>query len=216
MPYPWWWNGGTISTNLEVIWEMSGKISLAPAPRVEWAFETSDCSMVRSYSCLLSRQRISRHPATSLQCSDPFFTDVEHRMKPIELLGIIASFASVASLIFAAFIYHRQQVSKAKEQSNVNVLRERLHNIENNLNATVMYLQLLIRQADDQETPVRELQNMARGVRAGLVSAIADAKAMGLALSDWQYGELLRSKIVHLADEVKQKAAADKTPERDA
>ncbi len=27
MPFPWWWNGGTISLNLGFIWGMSGNMT---------------------------------------------------------------------------------------------------------------------------------------------------------------------------------------------
>ena len=112
-------------------------------------------------------------------------------MSGLEIFSIIASFASIASLVFAGFVYHREKLRQAREEGTIDVFRERLRGIANNLNATAQYLQHLIRRADDTEAPARELQNMARGVRSGLLSALMDAQQMTIVLEKWEVGARL-------------------------
>jgi hypothetical protein len=90
------------------------------------------------------------------------------------------------------------------------MLRVRLGTIANNLSVTSAYLQNLIRQADDQETPVRELQNMARGVRVGLLGTLIDARSMEATVSEWKIGQLLKSHAVAREQEPESLDASQK------
>jgi len=114
-------------------------------------------------------------------------------MNALEIFGILASAASIASLLFAGFVYHREKIHRINEASNIHISRVRLKAIANSLSTTANYLQYLIRQADDPDMPVREFQNMARGVRAGLLTALVEAQDMKLTLDQWKIGEFLGS-----------------------
>lgn len=111
----------------------------------------------------------------------------------VNLFNLIASGASIISLMFAAWIYHKEQINKAREEVKVAVLKERLENNENQLRLTANYLQMLIRRADDINAPVPELQNMARGVRSSLMASIMKTESIRNNLSDWEFGKLLKS-----------------------
>ena len=114
-------------------------------------------------------------------------------MNFLEWLGIIASIASIISLLFAAWLYHKEQLSKVRESSNIKVLKERLKSNNSILRSTLLNLQILIRQADDPNTPVRELQNMARQVRANLAALAIDEEQFQNMLNDWKIGKYLES-----------------------
>lgn len=125
-------------------------------------------------------------------------------IKGIDLFNVVASLASIVSLIFAAWIYHKEQLNKAREEVKVAVLKERLENNENQLRLTANYLQLLIRRADDINAPVPELQNMARGVRSSLMASIMKTESITRNLSDWKFGKILKSGTTKLKKKVKK------------
>jgi hypothetical protein len=133
-------------------------------------------------------------------------------MTALNLFDWIASLASIVSLAFAAFVYHRDKLRETKEQANVEMLKTRLGTIANNLSVTSAYLQTLIRQADDDQTPVRELQNMARGVRAGVLGTLMDARSMEATVSEWKIGHLLKSRAVALEQESEPLDDSDREP----
>jgi len=111
----------------------------------------------------------------------------------MDIFNLIAGSASIASLILAAYLWHKRKVSRVAEKGNVSILIERLNNISTSLRAAATTTQALIRRADDHQVPVPELQNIARAVRTDLYGALLQASATKTTLLDWRFGELLVS-----------------------
>lgn len=111
----------------------------------------------------------------------------------MDKFNVVAGIASIMSLILAAYLWHKQRMSKVVEKGNVSILIERLNNIKVSLQSAATTNQVLIRRADDKQVPVEELQNIARAVRANLYGALLQASATKSNLQEWRFGELLGS-----------------------
>jgi hypothetical protein len=109
------------------------------------------------------------------------------------LFDIIAGTASIVSLVFAAYQYHKAKLFETVEKGNNNTLKERLKNIEVTLKTAATTNQLLIRRADENSVTKEELQNLARATRAQLFGAIVETDDMKSKLVEWNYGHLLKS-----------------------
>jgi hypothetical protein len=117
----------------------------------------------------------------------------------LDLFNTIAGAASIISLGFAAFIYYRQRLTEAREEGSLRLLQERMRHVEISLRATGTTLQILIRRADSQDTPVIELQNIARAVRSHLFGALQETSDLQRAMVDWKFGQLLAASALEPA-----------------
>ena len=114
-------------------------------------------------------------------------------MTSIDTFNLVAGTASVVALAFALFQHHKSRLQRSREEGNIRLFEERLRNVDTSLRAAATSLQILIRRGDSPETPVAELQNLARAVRASVYGAIMEGRGLTGRLKSWKFGELLGS-----------------------
>ncbi len=113
----------------------------------------------------------------------------------MDIFNIITGSVGLLSFIFALIQFYKRKLNESVEKGNILVLRERLKNIEVSLKSAATINQILIRRADDENTPIKELQNIARAQRSQIYSTILEAKDIKRRVIDWKFGELLDSNV---------------------
>lgn len=126
-----------------------------------------------------------------------------------DYFNVAAGLASIVSLAFALTIHYRHRVAKTREEANIRILGERLHNLDVGLRAAATNLQILIRRADSADAPVKELQNLARSVRTSIYASIIETRGTGGNLKEWRFGQLLKSEDLGDSEGVAQDHAAE-------
>jgi hypothetical protein len=132
------------------------------------------------------------------------------------ILEITACFASIVSLCFAAYVYYKNRLNRAKEEAKALLYRERIRHIHSNLRASATSLQLIIRRADDPQCPVIELQNLARSLRIAIFSSLLIAVDFDRDLKEWRFGHLLNTEGRSLEKPEELDIADDVTNESDS
>ncbi len=111
----------------------------------------------------------------------------------MQYLNIAAAVATLASLVFALWVYAKDRQRRRLAAASVEVLQERIRGVESVVRAAATNTELLIRGLGDRSIPPAGMQHVARAIRADLYAAILTLKNTNEDLLDYNFGALLHS-----------------------
>lgn len=113
---------------------------------------------------------------------------------------ILASI-SVISFGLAVFSFVRTEIGKAREASNIAVIREKLKGLSVGLIAAIHSVDAIVQVPKGREVRPEELQNLARITRGQLFTLVKVTSQYHRSLESWRFGKMISSDLMVDVDE---------------
>lgn len=118
-------------------------------------------------------------------------------MNPLE---IILAIISVISFALAVFSFVRTEIKKANERVKVEVMREKLSNLQSTLASLFYAADGIVQTSKRSDATLNELGSMARIVRGDIGPLITGIRRYKIRLDKWRFGAMIPSDKVDEAE----------------
>lgn len=118
----------------------------------------------------------------------------------MDVLDIALSIISVVSFGLAVFSFVRTEIKKANERAKVEVMREKLSNMQSALVSLFYAADGIVQTSKGTDTTLNELGNMARIVRGNIGALITGIKRYRVRLDKWRFGVMIPSDKIEVIE----------------
>jgi hypothetical protein len=109
-------------------------------------------------------------------------------------LEYLLASVSICSFGLAVWSFVRTEVKKAKEQANIEIMREKLKSVHQSLASVFNTADAIIQiPKKSEKVDVRELQDLARLIRAQVLFLASKIKQSRQSLAEWKFGITIAS-----------------------
>lgn len=111
----------------------------------------------------------------------------------MENVDTILAVVSILSFLLAVFAFVRNEIKKAAEKANVEVMREKIESLYQGLVSVYYSTDAIIQVPKTQRIDVATLQNLGRISRAQVFILLKKIEKERLRLKEWKFGTMIQS-----------------------
>jgi len=108
-------------------------------------------------------------------------------------LETMLAIISVVSFGLAVFSFVRTEIKKANERAKVEVMREKLNNLQGGLASLFYAADGMVQTSKRSDATLSELGNMARIVRGDIGTLLGGVRKYRISLDKWRFGVMIPS-----------------------